>query len=345
MGQPITIIGGGLAGLTLGIGLRQRGVPVTIREAGSYPRHRVCGEFISGRGLEVLRRLGLVGLLEQAGARTARTAAFTVSNRDLPMRDLPAPALCVSRYTLDARLAEEFRRLGGELYCESRWKEPPRGEGFVRATGRRARAEQNGWRWFGLKAHARHVSLRADLEMHLGDHSYVGLCRLAGETVNVCGLFRRQPTEAALPGDLTARLADGCSRERAEQLRRAEWEPASVCAIGGLPFRDSMASQPAECRLGDAVAMTPPVTGNGMSMAFESAELALAPLCAFAEGRVPWNVACRSITGAHRAAFRFRLLWAGWLQAALFQSTTRSRLLPWVARMDLLWRAGFRMTR
>ena len=28
--KPITIVGGGLAGLTLGIGLRQREVPVTI---------------------------------------------------------------------------------------------------------------------------------------------------------------------------------------------------------------------------------------------------------------------------------------------------------------------------
>ena len=56
--KPITIIGGGLAGLTLGIGLRQREVPVTIWEAGNYPRHRVCGEFISGNGQAVLERLG-----------------------------------------------------------------------------------------------------------------------------------------------------------------------------------------------------------------------------------------------------------------------------------------------
>ena len=50
MPEHLTIVGGGLAGLTLGIGLRQRGVPVTVYEAGRYPRHRVCGEFISGRG-------------------------------------------------------------------------------------------------------------------------------------------------------------------------------------------------------------------------------------------------------------------------------------------------------
>ena len=52
--RPLTIVGGGLAGLTLGIALRQRGVPVTIWEAGHYPRHRVCGEFICGRGRETL---------------------------------------------------------------------------------------------------------------------------------------------------------------------------------------------------------------------------------------------------------------------------------------------------
>ena len=74
--KPITIVGGGLAGLTLGIGLRQRGVPAALWEAGHYPRHRVCGEFICGRGQETLARLGLHELLERAGAVGADTAAF-----------------------------------------------------------------------------------------------------------------------------------------------------------------------------------------------------------------------------------------------------------------------------
>jgi 2-polyprenyl-6-methoxyphenol hydroxylase-like FAD-dependent oxidoreductase len=57
--KPITIVGGGLAGLTLGIALRKREIPVTVFETGNYPRHRVCGEFISGRGLEILDIFGL----------------------------------------------------------------------------------------------------------------------------------------------------------------------------------------------------------------------------------------------------------------------------------------------
>ena len=93
--KPITIVGGGLAGLTLGIGLRRRGVPVTVWEAGHYPRHRVCGEFISGRGQETLSRLGLREVIRtrRRGERqhrgflfgnAIRPAAFAASPRDLP---------------------------------------------------------------------------------------------------------------------------------------------------------------------------------------------------------------------------------------------------------------------
>src|SRR6266446_9957477 len=95
--KPITIIGGGLAGLTLGIGLRQRGIPVTVLEAGHYPRHRVCGEFISGGGQEVLERLGVRKSFLEAGAIPARTAAFFTGRAQSPARPLLPPALCLSR--------------------------------------------------------------------------------------------------------------------------------------------------------------------------------------------------------------------------------------------------------
>ena len=57
--KKVTIIGGGIAGLSAGIALRQRGVPITVIESKEYPRHKVCGEFVSGRGLEVLSSIGI----------------------------------------------------------------------------------------------------------------------------------------------------------------------------------------------------------------------------------------------------------------------------------------------
>src|SRR5258706_428412 len=55
--KRIHIIGGGLAGLSGGVARRQKNVPVPGGEPNPYPRHKVCGEFVSGHGLEVLSAL------------------------------------------------------------------------------------------------------------------------------------------------------------------------------------------------------------------------------------------------------------------------------------------------
>ena len=49
--KTVHIVGGGLAGLTLGLRLRQLDVPVELYEAGSYPRHRVCGNTSAVAGM------------------------------------------------------------------------------------------------------------------------------------------------------------------------------------------------------------------------------------------------------------------------------------------------------
>ena len=64
--KVIEIAGGGLTGLSLGIALRERGVPVTLREASCYPRHRVCGEFINGVTEDTLRNLGIADIFHDA---------------------------------------------------------------------------------------------------------------------------------------------------------------------------------------------------------------------------------------------------------------------------------------
>jgi flavin-dependent dehydrogenase len=357
--KPIIIIGGGLAGLTLGIGLRQHGVPAALWEAGHYPRHRVCGEFICGRGQETLARLGLRELLVRAGAVGADMAAFFSANQSTGPLPLPSRAICLSRFTLDQLLANEFQKLGGELRAGQRWpavgvhasacpdslKPELQPEGVVHATGRRLQPEEGGARWFGLKAHASNVPLTAGLEMHLSPRGYVGLCRINGGRVNVCGLFRRRAGESAGPQDRRDLLRGSIGSPLHQRLASAEFDEDSLCAVAGLSLRPYRAVTRADCCIGDAITMIPPVTGNGMSMAFESAELAIEPLVAWSRGEISWAETRPQIARRCDAAFARRLAWAKWLQRFVLTPSLQNTLVRFAARSDWFWRMAFERTR
>lgn len=343
--KPIQIVGGGLAGLTLGIALRQRDIPVTIHEAGTYPRHRVCGEFISGRGQASLARLGLNDLLKNAGAIHATSAAFFTATKSAPPRALPASAICLSRFKLDAALVEKFQALGGGLISGRRWREENFAEGVVRAAGRRAPVEPGTERWFGLKIHARNVPLSADLEMHLSSQGYVGVCQLDDGEVNICGLFRRRTGENPPPQNSRELLRGLPGSPLRERLATAVFDDDSFCAVAGLSLRPQRAGERSEICVGDAITMIPPVTGNGMSMAFESAEIAVVPLAAWSHGEISWPDAHRQIALACDAQFSRRLRWARWLQQLMFLPVLHEPLLWLSAHSDRFWRLAFARTR
>ena len=100
--HPVSIAGGGLAGLSLGIALLQRGVSVTVNEAGKYPRHRVCGEFISGVTEQTLEKLGILGSLRDA-VPLATSRWFDASG---PVANLRVSGMGISRWVLDQRLRD-----------------------------------------------------------------------------------------------------------------------------------------------------------------------------------------------------------------------------------------------
>lgn len=344
MDERITIVGGGLAGLSLGIGLRQRGAPVTIWEVGNYPRHRVCGEFICGSGLSSLSRLGLLDSLRKAGACSPGSAAFFDCRRAFPIRPLPQAALGISRFLLDKWLADEFLRVGGELRVGERW----RGEfapGIVRASGRRIEPVVDGWRWFGLKAHATGVSITSDLEMHFVPSGYVGLCRLGGGQVNICGLFRSKTPVSSLAQSWRDWLAGPMDSVLHSHLAGARWQEESFCTVAGFSLRPQRAAAQVECCVGDALTMIPPLTGNGMSMAFESAELAIEPLLKFSRGQMTWSKARQQVAQACDMSFTRRLWWAGWLQQGLLHPAARAVLLFMATHSAQLWRAVVGRTR
>jgi 2-polyprenyl-6-methoxyphenol hydroxylase-like FAD-dependent oxidoreductase len=129
------------------------------------------------------------------------------------------------------------------------------------------------------------------------------------------------------------------------RLEKATWLEDSFCSVAGLQLRPQRAADSQECRLGDALTMIPPVTGNGMSMAFEAAEMALEPLTAYARSEISWDQARRAIATASDVAFRQRLFWGRLLQTLMFSRALHSRLGSLLLDSGTLWQLLFERTR
>ncbi len=327
--QPIEIVGGGLAGLSLGLALRQQDIPVTLFEAGSYPRHRVCGEFITGLGEDTITRLGLAPFLNTA--LTHREVAWFNHNRVMQIQPLPQPALGLSRHQLDAQLADAFVTSGGTLHAQTRITGNAKPPGRLFASGRR-RGNSD---WLGLKIHAYDLPLERDLELHLGDHCYVGLTRVDRTgCVNICGLFRGQKISATRADLLLTYLRVSGLAGLAERITNATLDPDSFCAVAAVKF-DRQVAPKGRMQLGDACAMIPPFTGNGMAMAFQSAECAIDPILAYARGETDWDTAGNRLHSALHNRFRRRLSSANLLHPFL-TSAASQRLLSVLSRARLL---------
>ena len=329
--RRIEIVGGGLAGLALGLGLRQRDIPVTILEAGSYPRHRVCGEFITALDDETRHTLHLEEALQPA--RPARGVAWQENGRTVLRHQLPSPALCLSRHRLDATLANAFVQAGGELVtgCRARASAAP---GRVIACGRRAATRSP---WMGLKQHFRQLELSDDLELHFDRKAYVGLTRVEDGIVNVCGLFPRGT------GSLAAKCRAAGMPELSDRLQAAEPVEDSFCAVAGLDYR-AQRGTPAVVSLGDHHGLIPPFTGNGMTIALQSAAAALPHLENWSRHGGDWEGSRHRIRRELARRFGRRLAWGRlfhpWLLSARRRrwliALNRSGLLPFQPLYRLL---------
>jgi 2-polyprenyl-6-methoxyphenol hydroxylase-like FAD-dependent oxidoreductase len=331
--RTVEIVGGGLAGLSLGLALARAGVPVVVFEAGNYPRHRVCGEFVAGLDALTDATLGLAPFF--AEAKRHRRVSWFSRGRRCATHALPAPALGLSRHMLDASLAENFQRVGGRLEIGTRIDLTAAPEGRVFACGRR---RTSGSAWVGLKAHVRGLRAGDDLEVHLGREAYFGVCAIEDDSCNVCGLLRRQ----ALPATRARTLeffSDTLRRcglgELSMRVAAAALKPGSLTAVAGISFA-APEREPGRLCLGDALGMIPPFTGHGMTIAFQSAALALAPLCAWAKAEMSWGATVATAQRALRTRLDAKLRLARglhpWLlspaRQRVFSLLQRARLLP-----------------
>jgi flavin-dependent dehydrogenase len=114
----LLVVGGGPAGASLAAMAADAGARVVLLERDSFPRDKVCGEFLSAEGCQVLRELGLLEPLVASGATTMESARLTHPRGgaiDAPLPELPGAgraALGVSRELLDTALLDHARARG-----------------------------------------------------------------------------------------------------------------------------------------------------------------------------------------------------------------------------------------
>jgi 2-polyprenyl-6-methoxyphenol hydroxylase-like FAD-dependent oxidoreductase len=130
-----------------------------------------------------------------------------------------------------------------------------------------------------------------------------------------------------------------------DRLAGAGFIEDSFCAVAGLTLEPARAALHPEVCLGDALTMIPPFTGNGMSLAFESAELALEPLVAWSRGTRSWTEARGEISRRCDGQFARRLAWAKWLQRLILTAPLQNLLVSLAGRNDWFWRVAFEKTR
>lgn len=340
--NPVTLVGGGIAGLSLGIGLRRAGVPVTLIEASTYPRHRVCGEFISGVSQETLKLLGVEDLLDDA--EICRETVWHDRSGPVLQKPLPIPALGISRYRLDQRMAERFRALGGELREGERFRDldTPR-EGFVFATGRPRDISSP---WLGLKGHLLDYHLGTDLEMHLGDGGYIGLSRIEDGRVNACGLFRLRGELKLNGSEALVVYLKACGLEKlASRIAGSSLDPDSLSAVSAFQFGRQNGGSEAMLRLGDRFSIIGPFTGHGMSMAFQSAALALPFLVHYSRREMSWGDLTRDCNRLLKRSFQRRLGISRVVHPFLTSSLGRRAVIGFAKRDWLPFSLLYRATR
>ncbi len=327
MMYDLVIVGAGPAGSCTATLAARAGARVLLLDRATFPRPKPCAEYLSPQASRVLHRLGVLSLVEDAGAArlagmmvrapgggTAR-GEFAAAHGFRGFRDV---GLALRRTVLDAILVQRAREAGAEVREGAHVTDVLRDRRGrvvgVRSTGRGHEAEEvrarivvgadglrsvvarrlglaHRARWprrLALVAHYHGVQgIDGVGEMHVERDGYVGLADVGGGLTNVAMVVPARGN-GGIAGNATAFMERWlAARPQLAPRFATAVREGPVRATGPFAVHASRAVVPGAALVGDAADFFDPFTGEGIYAALRGGELLADALAAHDALRSP----------------------------------------------------------
>ncbi|MFE3870765.1 NAD(P)/FAD-dependent oxidoreductase [Flavobacterium sp. ZS1P70] len=292
--KEVLIIGGGLAGLTAAIHLSKIGFQVTVVEKNEFPKHKVCGEYISNEVLPYLNWLNL-DIEDLHPTHITHIEFSTVSGKTIK-NSLPLGGFGISRYVLDEYLYKKAIANGCEIIKDTvesiifdndeftvttSDKTILKSEIVIGAFGKRSNIDQKLNRnfiqkkspWLAVKAHYSGDFLNHLVGLHNFKGGYCGVSKVESDIVNICYLADYETFKKFKNTDDYQEKVVSQNPHLKTIFEKSNLLFEKPLTISQICFEEKLAVENHILMIGDTAGLIHPLCGNGMAMAIHSAKI------------------------------------------------------------------------
>jgi len=330
--HQVIIIGGGLAGLVNAIHLSKNGIDVLLIEKNEYPKHKVCGEYISKEVLPYLSYLG-VDPFDHGAVDISRFELSTSRGKTIKT-DLPLGGFGISRYMLDHVLYKtavangviieldsvtnmRFLEKEGRFVVNCKTGKEYNAKIIIGAYGKRSNLDMTLGRSFvkqkspylGVKAHYKGEFPSDLVALHNFDGGYCGVSKVENDHINICYLadysaFKKYKDLYTFQEEVL------CKNPHLKKIFAncdiLFEQPLTISQVSFLP-KPTVENH--VLMSGDSAGMIHPLCGNGMGMAIHSGLILSQSILAYMKGKIKSrNDLERQYTRDWNKTFRKRLM-------------------------------------
>jgi flavin-dependent dehydrogenase len=343
----VIIVGGGLAGLTSALHLSQFGKLVLLIEKNGFPKHKVCGEYISNEVLPYLKSLGIDPVKE--GAKEISRVELSTVKSNVIKGNLPLGGFGMSRYCIDELLANKAQENGVNILqdtvesinfqdnrftIQTKSNANYQGKILIGAFGKRSNLDvqmnrkfiQKKSPYLAVKTHVKGNFPEELVALHNFKGGYCGVSKVETDAINLCYIvsfsaFKQYKNIQEFQEKVV--YQNTFLKEAFEQSTPVFEKPLTISQIS-FATKNPVEEHILMC--GDTAGMIHPLCGNGMGMAISSAKLASEEILKFLNGEINRTELENNYIRNWNKQFKTRLK-AGHFIAWLFRNQTMSEIL------------------